>query len=421
MRILYSFLLYLLTPYLWLRLHWKGRSSPAYKQDINQRFAWALPTNPAIDVWIHAVSLGEVRAVTPLVQALLKEGRSILLTTMTPTGFQQVQSTFADKVKHLYIPYDLPDAMRRFFKHTKPRVGVIMETEIWPNMIHYANRAQIPLFLINARLSEKSMKRYNKVAFFLKPFLQQFTAILAQSQMDASHFLHLGAPSSTVQVFGNIKFDFPFSTTEHHNVKTLKQQWGEDRVVFIAASTHNNEEAQILAHFQDLQSAIPGILLLFAPRHPERFQEVYQLSVKAGFSTGLRSAPASLSLTNAVVIIDSLGELNQFYSLSDYAFVGGSLVPVGGHNVLEPIAANIPVFSGPYYHNFKAIYADLQNAQAITLADNAKALIESIILLHQNESKKNHQVASATAVLTQNRGSLTRYLTTINSVLQVKA
>ncbi len=417
MRLIYSFLMYLLTPYILFRLWWKGRKLPGYRERISERFTLGVTDNKPVDIWVHAVSLGEVIAATPLIDAMLDKQWSVLVTTMTPTGSERVRARFGDKVAHRYVPYDLPGVLRRFFKQTQPRVGVIMETELWPNLIYQAHSAKVPLLLANARLSERSLNGYMKLKFLFKPVLNQFSAILAQSNDDAKRFIALGANNDLVQVLGNMKFDLQTNTIDTAKFKEIKNHWGADRIAVIAASTHDDEESRILAQLRRLQQAIPNVVLLIAPRHPERFQTVYQLSVQAGFNTGLRSNLDTVSAANEVVVLDCLGELLGLFQISDYAFVGGSLVPVGGHNVLEPIAMNVPVLSGNQVHNFKTICNDLKEAEAIRIVSQADELIDAIIKLHQDKESQDLMVKNATAVLESNKGSVVKHLQKIELAL----
>lgn len=417
MRFFYSVLMYLLTPYLLVRLWWKGRSLPAYRKRISERFCFGKKENRTFDIWVHAVSLGEVIAATPLIDAFLDKNWSVLITTMTPTGSERVQVRFGNKVSHRYVPYDLPFVLKRFFRQEKPRVGIIMETELWPNLIYQAQVAQVPLLLANARLSERSLNGYLKLRFLFKPILNQFTAILPQSEEDARRFIALGARDKIVQVLGNIKFDLQTHTVESAKFKELKNLWGAKRIVVIAASTHEDEESQILAHLRRLQQAIPQVVLLIAPRHPERFQTVYQLCIQSGFNTGLRSNLDKVSQDNEIVVLDSLGELLGMFQISDFAFVGGSLVPVGGHNVLEPIAMNVPVLSGNQVHNFKTICRDLKEAQAIQMVNTGDELINAIIKLHTDKELQIRMVKNATEVLESNKGALLKHLEKIEQVL----
>lgn len=418
MRIVYSFLMYLLTPFILLRLWWKGRVLPGYRQRIAERFCLGAKPTQKTDVWVHAVSLGEVIAATPLIDAMLDNHWSVLITTMTPTGSDRVKARFGSKVSHQYVPYDLPGVVRRFLKHVKPRVAVIMETELWPNLIHYTHKAQIPILLANARLSEGSLQGYMKLQFLFKPTLNLFNAILAQSPDDAQRFVTLGARPEIVHVLGNMKFDLQTNKVDFEHFKALKNHWGYERPVIIAASTHDDEESQILNRLKKIQQAIPGVILLIAPRHPERFQSVFQLCQAAGFKTGLRSAINTLNHENEVVVLDCLGELLGLYQISDYAFVGGSLVPVGGHNVLEPIAMSVPVISGNQIHNFKTICSDLKTAQAIELVTNADELIQAVIKLHSDRGLRQQMIENATGVLESNKGSVIRHIKKVELAME---
>lgn len=415
MRYLYTALLVLITPFIVLRLYWKSLRLPAYRQRIGERFA--ISAIRPVDIWVHAVSLGEVVAVTPLVEALLERGFRVMITTMTPTGSRQVVSRFGLRVSHQYVPYDLPWVVRRFFKKMKPRLGIIMETELWPNLIFQTHQLNIPVLLVNARISDNAFKQYEKARFIFKPILNQLTRILAQSQEDARRFMALGAESSRVQAVGNLKFDMPSVELDSILSSTFSQAWGEERVVVIAASTHENEEEQLLSRLTTLQRAIPHVLLLIAPRHPERFQSVYQLSQQHGFQTGLRSNPATINTQSEVVVLDSLGELVLFYALSDYAFVGGSLVPVGGHNVLEAIAVNAPVFCGPYMNNAQSICDALLAVDGIEQAENVDDLIQKLIALHEDPQRRIRQMEQALTVLRANQGTLLRCMKEVEKFL----
>lgn len=420
MRYLYTFFLYLLSPLFILRLYWKGRRLPAYRQRILERFSLGNGVvKTRVDVWLHAVSLGEVVAATPLIDALLAKKLRVLVTTMTPTGSQQVTKRFGQQVEHQYVPYDFPQVVRRFFNNTNPRLGIIMETELWPNLIYQAKQIKMPLVLVNARLSDHSFKSYEKAKFMFKPVLNQFTAIFAQSEEDARRFVNLGAADDLVQVLGNIKFDLQMQISASKDCDQLKNQWGKERTVFIAASTHNDEEKQILSRFSKLKVAIPNLILLIVPRHPERFDEVFQLSETQGFITGRRSQSSSINANTEVIVVDSMGELLSFYQTSDYAFVGGSLVPIGGHNVLEPIAVQVPVFCGPYMNNSKAICRDLCAAEAMIMVENADELIAAIGVMHGNKAKRQQQIANASKVLAANKGTVDRYMERIGSILEL--
>ena len=418
MRFIYTLLLYLLTPFIVLRLYWKGRRLPAYRERILERFLLNRPVvSGQVDIWLHAVSLGEVVAATPLIDALLLKQWRVLVTTMTPTGSQQVVRRFGDQVLHQYLPYDLPLVLHRFFKIYQPRLGIIMETELWPNLIFEAKRMKMPLLLANARLSDQSFKSYEKVRWMFKPILQQLTAIFAQSQEDVRRFVALGAPVDAVHMLGNIKFDLQLPRHASQYSLIDVKSWVKGRVVVMAASTHHDEEHQLLVRLNELKKVIPTVLLLLAPRHPERFHDIYQQCLAEGFKTGLRSDPKTMEARMDVLVIDSLGELLDFYQQSDYAFVGGSLVPIGGHNVLEPIAMKVPVFCGSYMMNSKAICRDLLDKKALVMVNSADELMIKIKALHQNEGLRKAQINNASAVLLANQGTLSRYMERIEVLL----
>ncbi|MBA4696362.1 MAG: lipid IV(A) 3-deoxy-D-manno-octulosonic acid transferase [Legionella sp.] len=416
MRYLYSFFLYLLAPFLWLRLKWKGKRLPAYRRRIKERFAlYLVPVEP-VDLWIHAVSLGEVIAAAPLIETLLRRSMKVLVTTMTPTGSNELQRRFGSRVKHQYAPYDIPWVVKRFYQKYQPKKVVILETELWPNWIYYAGKQNIPCFLANARLSQKSYQQYRKLRFFFKGLLNTFTGILSQHEEDAARYRSLGAEAAKVEVLGNLKFDLQLYTVNNHQeiflnvAQPLQQQWGANRPVVIVASTHEPEEELILAEVKKLENAIRNVIVLIAPRHPERFQTVYRLCQRLSFNVGLRSEPETINGHNEIVVLDAIGELLAFYQLSDYVFVGGSLVPVGGHNVLEPISMKVPVFCGPYFFNFKSICKELMEMGALEVIQDGGEFTKKIVALHNNLPRKQYMVETAMQMLDNNKGAVARYV-----------
>lgn len=415
MRIFYTVLLYLLLPFLILRMLLKARRLPSYGNRLSERFCLNKRPEQGVDVWIHAVSLGEVVAATPLIELFLQNKSRVLVTTITPTGSGQVMKQFGQRVYHQYLPYDYPWALCRFFKRYKPSKGIIIETELWPNLISAAKCFGLSLFIANARISGRAFKQYEWIKWFLKPQLSQFNGIFAQSELDAERFVALGAPSSIVKMLGNIKFDIEIKQPEQKEVEALPLAWGASRPVIIAASTHVGEEEAILKSFMRLKHAIPAALLLIAPRHPERFNEVYTLSISLGYKTARRTEHEHLSELTEVFIIDSLGELLSFYKLSDYAAVCGSFIPVGGHNVLEPIALGVPVLCGPFMQNSQAVCDTLIAAGAIKQIQDADELMDCIIQLYSDPVVVRSQVEQAYSVLTNNRGVV---LNTFNEITQ---
>lgn len=417
MRRIYTFFLYLFMPLIILRLLFKSRKNRAYRQRIAERFAFNKSIPQKIDIWLHAVSLGEVVAATPLIDAFLQSKHRVLVTTMTPSGSKQVLNKFGKKVFHQYVPYDLPCCLKKFFKAAKPKVGIIIETEIWPNLIYYAKLSNVKLGLVNARISDKAFVQYQKTGKLFKPILNNFNFIATQSKLDADRYIALGADSKIVSVVGNIKFDVEHPRGNLKDLSFMQRSWGNSRPVFLAASTHDNEEWQLLINFQKIKKLIPDVILLIAPRHAERFAAVYDLSVRLGFKTAKRSQDGSITADKDVVILDSMGELLDFYNISDYAFVGGSLVPIGGHNVIEAILMGVPVFCGPFMQNSKAICDELLDSEAMIIAKDVDDLILNIGKLHNNVDLRIQQIANAEKVLKANRGVLLKYLNAIEALL----
>lgn len=415
MRRIYTIFLYFLVPFIILRLFIKSMRFSEYRKRIKERFGF-VAVKPA-DIWIHAVSLGEVNAVIPLVKELLSRNFKVIITTMTPTGSKQILSTFGDKVQHCYVPYDFPIILQRFLNKIKVKAVLILETEIWPNMIAIAKEQNCKLFLINGRISDKSISSYKKFRFFFKNCLNQFDRIFAQSSIDKQRFIEIGADESRVEILGNIKFD-NIIKKNNDDLLHLKQKWGAERPVLILASTHNNEEELFFDNLKNLQKAINGLLLVIAPRHPERFNRVHSLSVQNGFKTALRSEEATINPDCDVLVVNTLGELNKFYGLADYAFVGGSFVPIGGHNVLEPIAWNIPVFTGPHMQNSREIVAQLLEEGAMIVAKDIQDLSDNLINLYNNQQKLLEITKKAEKLLKNNQGSIKKYLNHIEEVVQ---
>jgi 3-deoxy-D-manno-octulosonic-acid transferase len=417
-RFLYTVLFYILTPFILIRLYWKGRKLPAYRARWKERFLGSQDNQiMSVDIWLHAVSLGEVIAAIPLIESFLNKNFRVCVTTMTPTGSEQVLRRFGVRVLHQYIPYDFPHALRRFFKVMQPRVGVIMETELWPNLIVEAKRAKVTLFLANARISDKAYAQYRMIDWLLKPILKNFTCIMTQSCVDASRYQMLSDSSTQIKILGNLKFDVKLPARPLDTVLSMKKMWGEERPVLILASTHEDEEQQILRHLKTLQCDMPGVVVLIAPRHPERFEYVFELCLKLKYRTGRRSVLETIDKDSEVIVIDSLGELISFYGVSDYAFVGGSFVPIGGHNVLEPIACDVPVLCGPFMQNSQTTVKELLVAKALTQVEDSSAFVSEIIKLHREKALVTLQVENAKKILHANQGAVIRHLEVIEQSL----
>lgn len=408
MYLLYSVLYTLISPLFIVRLWFKARHNPAYRQRIAERFSLRLYGTP-VDVWLHLVSLGEVVAATGLIERLLLAKKTVLITTMTPAGAMQVERQFANRVQHRYIPYDIPWAVRRFAHFYQPKLAVILETELWPSLIIETQRAGVPLLLCSACLSPESYRGYQKIRFFMKRLLNSIQGIYAQTSDDAERFIDLGAAPAKVSVVGNIKLQLHALPKPNPEQLSLKSHWGKDRPVVIAASTHHDEEAQILDAWPAFSAKYHDALLVIAPRHPERFAAVREQILAHGLQLIARSEKQAPSRQTQVFLLDTLGELRSFYALCDFAFVGGSLVPVGGHNVLEPISLGAVSFVGPYVAT-QPICQPLAEQGTIDIVPSATALFEVIEVLMQSPDRKAKRIADGQAFIEAQQGVLDSYV-----------
>jgi 3-deoxy-D-manno-octulosonic-acid transferase len=423
MRILYTLLLYLLMPLVLLRLAWRGLRAPAYWHRWAERFGFIEPALGERVIWIHAVSVGEVQAAVPLVRALLENypAYSLLLTTVTPTGSARVTALFGEEVAHVYAPYDLPGAVRRFFQRTRPQLAIIMETELWPNLFHACRARQVPLLLVNARLSARSVAGYRRVKSLVGKTLANVSGIAAQGEADAARFVQLGAPPECVSVSGNLKFEQRIPPGLLERAAVLRREWGVDRPVWVAASTHEGEDEQLLEVFEQLRGRFAECLLVLVPRHPERFAAVAELCRQHGLNIVLRSERRRCEADTQVFVGDSMGELPLFLAAADVAFVGGSLVPHGGHNLLEPAALGVPVASGPHVFNFTEICELLLQAGACEVVDNGDELA-AILGRWLADANERHRVGErGRQVVEKNRGALQTVLTIIDRHLHERA
>ena len=419
MRYLYSLTFYLLFPMILLRLWWKGLKVPAYRQRLKERLGF-FPTLPEPGcIWIHAVSLGEMIIAIPIINALKKRYPHLkfLITTMTVTGSGLASKQVNDELSHVYVPYDLPGVVQRFLNRVQPRMLIIMETELWPNLLHYTASRKIPILLANARLSERSARGYRFIPALTRQMLLNINLIAAQTKEDAERFNRLGADSKRVAVVGNVKFDTPVPMELVEQGYALRRSWMGSRPTVIAASTHAGEEEKILKAFSELIKTFPEALLILVPRHPERFEEVALLCKKCGYSVVRRSENQPCNMETQVFLGDSLGELFLYYAASDVAFVGGSLVPIGGHNLLEPAALGLPIISGPHIFNFARISKLLQEADALVWVDDEKSLAKIWSELLSDEFRRTEMGKRGMGVLEGNRGALQRHLDSIAELL----
>jgi 3-deoxy-D-manno-octulosonic-acid transferase len=415
---LFDAILYrLILPFVLLRLILRSLRQPDYRKRLAERFGY-YPFTLEKCLWIHAVSVGESLAALPLIQALKKRypNDPILVTTTTPTGAARIRAALGDSVKHAYLPYDLPGAMRRFQNAMHPRLGIIMETEWWPNLLHISQERQIPICLLNARLSEQSARGYRYIAAFTQTMLSQMHSIAAQSQADAERLIALGAHPEKVTVTGNIKFDILPPADLAQQSQALRSELGENRLIWIAASTHEGEEAIILKAHQLICQKAPDTLLILVPRHPNRFAAVAKLCA-ADFITIKRSQQTTVTKETQVYLADTMGELFLLYSVSDMAFVAGSFMPIGGHNTLEPALLAKPIITGPHLHNFTEISALLISAKAQVIVKEAADLSIAILDLMAHPEKRSQMGESAKQVVRENQGALTKQLGIIEKIL----
>ncbi len=411
LRGLYSATLYLLVPITVYHLIWRGFRQSDYFQRWNERYARYRIAPHAQTVWVHAVSVGEVNAAAPLVNALLRQRPDLrlLLTTITPTGSARASALWGDRVEHVYLPYDLSGAVKRFLAHFRPRLGLIVETELWPNLLFCCRDQGIPVYIVNARLSERSLRGYRVLRALVGRALRTVRAVAAQSRRDGERFVRLGADREAVVVTGNLKYDVAIDPRWQASAATFAQHAGT-RPVWIAASTHEEEEAAVIAIHRRLRERWPELLLLWAPRHPERFRAVAQACVGSGWRVATRKLTHWPDGDDAVFVVDTLGELMDFYACADVAFVGGSLQDIGGHNLLEPAAVGTAVVSGPHLHNFADIARQLDNAGALLIGADADAVGDAIEMLFADADARAAMTVAGLALVEQGRGALVRTL-----------
>lgn len=422
MNIFYNIIIYLIQPLIWIRLLLRSRKSPAYRKRWAERYGFCKGKVVPGGIMLHSVSVGETLAAIPLVRALRHRYPSlpITVTTMTPTGSERVQSAFGKGVHHVYLPYDLAGSVNRFLDEVNPKLVIIMETELWPNLISALHRRKIPLVIANARLSARSARGYQKLGKFIRTILQRITLIAAQNQEDGERFLSLGLKRNQLAVTGSLKFDISVTPELAAKAIALRSQWASRRQVWIATSTHEGEETPLLEAHKELLKNHPTLLLILVPRHPERFPVACELTRKAGLTFTQRSTGEVPSSGTQVVIGDTMGELMLLYGIADLAFVGGSLVERGGHNPLEAAAHAIPVLMGPHTINFKDICAKLaQDDGLITVTDTA-SLVKEISTLLTDEDYRLYYGRHAVEVLHQNQGALQRLLHLLEPYLPVR-
>ncbi len=420
MRFLYNLLTYLLL--IPLAIYWliKGIGNRSYLDRLSQRFGFGYPKVDGC-IWIHAVSVGEVQAAAPLIRALTKRlpGEKLVITTVTPTGAARVGLLFGDTVEHCYIPFEFPTAIRSFFTSIRPRAAMIMETEIWPNLYRGCGTRKIPLILVSARISPKSVPGYRRLLPLIRETLSHGIIIAAQTQADADRFLQLGANPKRTRVTGNIKFDVELDADIASEGAALRDAVFGERPVWIAASTHEGEEQQVLSAHRSLLEDYPDLLLVLVPRHPERFSGVRELLERQAFSFVARTSKQACDASTEVFLVDTMGEVPLFFAASDIAFVGGSLVPIGGHNLLEPAAQGLPIITGPHLFNAQEIADEFGELGACRIVSDANELAAAVASLIEDPVVAGEMGKKGLALLEENRGALQRLLVLLEPLLDV--
>ena len=427
-RALYSWLLRLAFPYVCLRVFWRGLRNRDYWRRIPERFGFIPSLGGARVIWVHAVSVGEVRAAAALVQTLCERysDHRIVLTAMTPTGSATARSLFGDRVTHCYVPYDYPSVVNRFLDRTRPALVLILEKELWPNLVHFSRARGIPVCVVNAQLSEKSLRGWRRLGTLATTTFDQITAYAAQTDADARRLITAGARPEAMQVVGSIKFDLTLPADLPARAQALRHGWGAARPVWLAASTHEGEEDAVLRAHAVLKMRFPGLLLVLVPRHPERFDSVARLCERAGFQVARRSdappraatQPTVLAPTVDVLMGDTMGELQIFYSACDVSFIGGSLVPVGGHNFLEAAAVGRPFVFGPGMRNIEEIARLAVARGAGVQIAQGEQLAQAIGNFLADADQRTRAGDAGRQMVAENRGALARTLRLIEGLLE---
>jgi len=410
MRGIYSAAFLLLLPFILLRLAWRSRRNPAYRERWRQRLGcYDSPLRLNEPIWVHAVSVGEVGAAAPLVRALRERYpyAPVLVTTTTPTGYDTVTRQFGETVQHVYFPYDLPWIVRRFLRRFRPRMLLLMETELWPNVIHEARVAGIPVVLVNGRMSEQSAGRYRWLRGITAAMLGSLSRIAAQTAADATRLRSLGAPAERIHITGSLKYDIHLPASVFEEGAAIRRELGINRPIVMAGSTRPGEEEVLLDMLARLRLRHPTLLLVMAPRHPERFETVADLCRREALIVARRQSGESCGPEVDVFLVDTMGELLKFYAAADVAFVGGSLAPFGGQNVLEPAALGVPIVTGPHLFNFEEIAARLREVGALEIGTDAAALAASVSRWLEDSDRRDAAGRAGSDIVARNKGATT--------------
>lgn len=422
-RALYVVLTYLLAPVVIALEAWKALWNPEYRGRLHQRFGFVTPQGRPGCLWVHAVSVGEVQAAAALIRELRRRipGVEVHVTTVTPTGAQRVRALFGPEVRHCYLPYDLPGSVRRFLDRIQPGVAIIVETEIWPTLYHELGRRHIPLMMASARVSTRSVDRYRRMASLFRETLSHGILIGAQSAADAERFRTIGAAPDLVRVTGNVKFDMEIPPETIDAGRGFRERHAAGRPVWIAGSTHEGEEEAALAAHDLIRSRHPSAMLILVPRHPQRFDAVRSLLRRRGRGFAQRGSGQAPGANDDVFLVDTLGELQMFYAAADVAFVGGSLVPIGGHNLLEPAVLGLPMLSGPHTHNAQDIADLLLQSGALRIVRSREDLAQRVSDYFDDPDRARQDGARGREAVAQSRGAVGRLAEMVLPLLSPRA
>ena len=418
LRLFYTAVFIIVLPVIFYRLWIKDKKVSGYRIRWPERFGiYPATVQSRPVVWVHAVSVGEVVAATPVIRELLACGTvDVMVTTMTPTGSTRVRDTFGESVLHVYAPYDLPWTVAAFLRRTRPILAIIMETELWPNMLHECKVRNLPAVLANARLSARSARRYGRFPKASRQLLECLSEVAVQNTEDGQRFVDLGLAPEKLRITGSVKFDITLSADLKQAAQALRTAYGSRRPILIAASTHDGEDAILLDAFAAVLQQHPRALLLLVPRHPERFDEVYELS-RARFATCRRSSGECPGAHTQVVVGDTMGEMMLLYGCADIAFVGGSLIERGGHNMIEPACWGLPIICGPHTFNFADISKRLEEVGGmVTVTDSATVARQVIHWLNQPQDRLSVGIR-ARQFAEQNRGAVERLMLVVRNYL----
>jgi len=430
-RSLYTIFLYILSPLIWLYFLYRGFKDPDYLKGLKQRLGFALHQNAGNNIHVHCASVGETRAAIPLLTRLAKDypTNTILITTTTPTGrvevLKLIKKLQADnirqqRIQHCYLPIDWPGACHRFAKWSNPKISILMETELWPNLLHQLSKRNIPVLLANARLSDSSLKKYQKHLPLSKELFSNISQVAAQYQSDSLNFQSLGVANDSIELTGSIKFDIWLSDDLKSKQNQLKQQWSEHRLSWIAASIHPAEFELVLNVHQKLLTQFPELLLIAVPRHPERFEELKQICQKLGLIYISRSDQRNPEKKHSVIVGDSMGELTLMCGAANIAYVGGSLIERGGHNPLEPAACGLPVIMGPSDYNFSDISQILQKQDVLEKVEDASGLYNTMKKLLSQPALIEARSQATQNIFNSNRGAVDKIMVLVRKLMNSK-